>query len=324
VWAVDQIDRTAVRARIINAPALRWHGPCLCDRLDMRMPRTALIVTLGLIGTACGPGTLMPSEPDGGGGSGDKGGAAGALSGRAGSGATGVGGAAGAAGPGIALVTNADGWLEPNPAGAVGQWWGIGDYYGEDLTPGTGPCPAAGFPMSACSTLTTPTPGMPFRPDAYGEMCTSGIAAQVLTGSDGQLAWSAIWGNIVGFDLATPDPSPMPVIGTYDAPAHGITGFAFNIGGFLPLGRLRVLVTTAENHTNSAYWYGAENDLSPVNGPGHYEVRWPEVGGPLYLAGTAPPFDPTKIEAIAFHVVSRETDAAPYAFCISNVVLLTN
>ena len=58
-------------------------------------------------------------------------------------------------------------------------------------------------------------------------------------------------------------------------------------------------------------------------GPGRYEIRWPEVGGPLCLGG-APPFDPTKIETIGFHVVSRETEAAPYAFCISNVALLAN
>jgi hypothetical protein len=101
-------------------------------------------------------------------------------------------GAGGAPLANVPLVTNADGWLEPNPAGAVGQWWGTGDYYGEDGTPGAGPCSAAGFPMSACSTLTTPTPGMPFRPDpAYGEMCTSGTAAQVLPGSDGQLGAGA-------------------------------------------------------------------------------------------------------------------------------------
>jgi hypothetical protein len=155
-------------------------------------------------------------------------------------------------------------------------------------------------------------------------MCTSGIAAQVLVGPDGQLAWSAIWGNIVGFSLATSDPSPVPVVGSYDAPAHGIAGFAFDITGNLPVGFFRVLVPTAENDTNSAYWGGATLDLSPYQGPGHYEIRWPEIGGPLYLGATAPPFDPTKIESIAFHVVSRDYSPAPYDFCINNVVLLTN
>jgi len=286
----------------------------------MEMRKAALIATIGLTAIGCGAGELMPSQP---GGRDEKGGAGAALVPPAG----GTGGAAGAAvppGPGIALVTNADGWLEPNAAGAVGAWWSTGDYYGEDGTPGAGSCPNAGFPMSGCSTLTTPTPGMWFRPDpAGGEMCTSGIAAQVLMGNDGQFAWSAIWGNIVGFNLATPDSGPAPAVGNYDAPAHGITGFAFNIDGVLPFGHLRVLVTTADNHTDSAYWDGAAMDLSPYSGPGRYAIRWPEVGGPLYLGG-APPFDPTKIEAIGFHVVSRETEAAPYAFCISNVALLTN
>jgi hypothetical protein len=273
----------------------------------MKMRKAALIATIGLAAIGCGAGELMPSQP---GAHGETGGAA---------------GTAVPPGPGIALVANADGWLEPNAAGAVGAWWSVGDYYGEDGTPDAGPCPTAGFPMSACSTLTTPTPGMPFRPDpTRGEMCTSGVAAQVLMGNDGQFAWSAIWGNIVGFNLATSDPGPAPVIGTYDAPAHGVTGFAFNIDGVLPLGHLRVVVNTAENDRNSAYWDGAVMDVSPFNGPGHYEVRWSEVGGPLYLGGAAPPFDPTKIEAIGFHVVSRETEAAPYAFCINNVFLLTN
>jgi hypothetical protein len=211
----------------------------------MEMRKAALIATIGLTAIGCGAGELMPSQP---GGRDEKGGAGAAPVPPAG----GTGGAAGAAvppGPGIALVTNADGWLEPNAAGAVGAWWSTGDYYGEDGTPGAGSCPNAGFPMSACSTLTTPTPGMWFRPDpAGGEMCTSGIAAQVLMGNDGQFAWSAIWGNIVGFNLATPDSGPAPAVGNYDAPAHGITGFAFNIDGVLPFGHLRVLVTTADNH----------------------------------------------------------------------------
>ena len=281
----------------------------------MHVPRAFLIATICLTAAACDPAMLMPSPADGGNGS--KAGAGGTPSGRAGSsGAMAV--------AGIALTTDADGRLEPNPAGAVGAWWSAGDAFAPYSSTGPGPCQAAGFPTTACSTLTTPTPATPFLPDPAGRMCTSGIAAQVLSGSDGQLAWSAIWGNIVGVTLATSDPSPTPVIGAYDAPAHGITGFAFDIDGVLPLGHLRVLVPTTENDRDSAYWEGAVNDMSPYAGPGHYEVRWPEVGGPLYLGGAAPPFDPTSIESIAFHVVSRETEAAPYDFCIKNVALLTN
>jgi hypothetical protein len=229
------------------------------------------------------------------------------------------------AGGAIALAANADGGIEPNVAGVVGLWWATGDDYGPGGIPNDGPCTAAGFPPAACSTLTTPTPGLPFRPDPNGRgMCTSGIAAQVVSGNDGQLAWSAIWGNIVGFNLATSDPSPVPVRGAYDAPAHGITGFSFDIAGNLPLGNFRALVSTAENDMDSAYWEGATLDLSPYQGPGHYQVRWPDVGGPLYLGPAAPPFDPTKIEAIMFHVVSRPDAPVSYDFCITNVALLTN
>ena len=225
---------------------------------------------------------------------------------------------------GIALGTDANGWLAANAAGAVGRWWSTGDDFARDGTPGEGTCPTAGFPMTACSTLTTPTPGTPFPPDANGRMCTAGTAAQVVPGRDGTLAWSAIWGNIIGVNLATSDPSPLPVLGTYDAPAHGITGFAFDMDGDLPLGRFRMTVQTAENDNDPAYWYGATMDLSPYQGPGHYEIRWPDVGGPMYLGPGAPPFDPTKIESISFDVPGRDDFAASYDFCIGNFALLTN
>lgn len=225
---------------------------------------------------------------------------------------------------GIALGADANGWLDANAAGAVGQWWSTGDDFAVDGTSGEGNCPTAGFPMTACSTLTTPTPGTPFRPDANGRMCTAGTAAQVVPGRDGALAWSAIWGNMIGVSLATSDPSPVPVRGTYDAPAHGITGFGFDIDGELPLGRFRVLVTTAENDGDAAYWGGATMDLSPYQGPGHYEIRWPDVGGPMYLGPGAPPFDPTKIESISFDVAGRADFAASYDLCVGNFTLLTN
>jgi hypothetical protein len=298
----------------------------------MATHRGLSIAIIGLTAAGCfGAGELqMPSPSTGDGATaGDPGAGAGAgragTAGAAGRGGTGAAGANHPPGSGIALVTNADGWLESNPVGAIGQWWSTGDYFALDGTPGAGPCPAAGFLMAACSTLTTPTPGTPFRPDPAGRgMCTSGTAAQVLAGNDGLLAWSAIWGNIVGVNLATSDPGPLPVIGAYDAPAHGITGFAFEINGSFPPGHLRVTVATAENDRDAAYWEGAAMDVSPFAGPGRYEIRWPEVGGPLYLGADAPPFDATKIESIGFHVVSRDLGPAFYDFCIDKLVLLTN
>jgi hypothetical protein len=65
-------------------------------------------------------------------------------------------------------------------------------------------------------------------------------------------------------------------------------------------------------------------DSSPYQGPGHYEIRWPDVGGPMYLGPGAPPFDPTMIDTVAFHIKSRPDAPTPYDFCISNLALLTN
>jgi len=306
---------------ILNAAAPPGTVSAFADAMTMQ--RLALIATLALTVAACGPAMLMPSEPpsdpprDAGSP------AVGGAGGTAGSGEK--GGAGGAPPrPGIPLVTNADGWLEPNPAGALGMWWSANDYFGPDLTPGAGDCPAAGFPMSACSTLTTPVPGTPFRPDPGGRgMCASGTSAQVVMGSDGTLAWPSIWGNIIGFNVATLDPDPMAVLGTYDAPAHGITGFAFDIDAVPDGGHLRVMFANPGTENHTAYWAGAANDMSPVLYPGHYELRWPEVGGPLWYAGP-PPFDPTKIEWIAFHIVSTNVAPVPFDFCLSNLALLTN
>src|SRR4029077_12392373 len=145
---------------------------------------------------------------------------------------------------------------------------------------------------------------------------------QVLPDGTGQLAWSSIWGNIIGFTLNTPvldGNVPPEVTGQYDAVARGITGFAFDIEGDVRW--LRVAFQTQGTEFDPAYWEGATRDVSPVMGPGHYEIRWAEVGGPAYLA-SPPPFDPTKLEAIQFHVPS-DFENRPYNFCIKNTVMLT-
>jgi len=232
----------------------------------------------------------------------------------------------GSSSAGIKLVPDADGHFDgSNAAGVAGSWWAGGDYFAFDGTAGGGPCPMAGFPMSACSLLITPTPGTPFRPDANGRMCTSGIAAQVAAGSDGTPAWSSIFGNLVGFELANPGSEPRPTgPQAYDAIAHGLTGFAFDIDAVPTGGHLRVEFAGTSTELDPPYWEGGFADLSPINTPGHYEMRWSEIGGPMYLGPSAPAFDPAQLKWIQIHVVSTDNAPVPYSFCLSNVTLLTN
>jgi hypothetical protein len=207
-----------------------------------------------------------------------------------------------------------------NAAGVRGGWWAAADLYGADGAPGGGSCPMAGFAPNDCSSFTMPIPGQPFVPSANGQMCTSGAAAEVLSGADGAPAWSAIWGNIVGFNLAVDD-AGLP--GPYDPIARGFTGFAFDIdnppfGG----GSLRIEFATVGTENNAAYWGGTVMDVSPVGGPGHYEIRWGDIGGPMYLGPGAPPFDPTRLTAIRFHVVPHLIGGVTFKFCIAATVFL--
>ena len=262
--------------------------------------------------------------PAGTGGQGGAGGSAGSTPG-------GTGGSAGSPGStpgGIVIVPDQNGHFDgSNAAGVVGTWWWTGDYYAVPHSAnmaGFGTCPAAGFAASQCSVITSPPPGTTFAPDPGGRgMCASGVAAQVLRDANGDLAWSSIWGNIIGFDLNTPvspGTTPTEPTGQYDAVARGITGFAFDIGG--DVSRLRVAFQTQGTEYEPAYWAGATMDLSPVTGPGHYEIRWAEVGGPIYL-GSPPPFDPRNLEAIQFHVPSSDFETRPYNFCVKNTTMLT-
>ena len=153
-------------------------------------------------------------------------------------------------------------------------------------------------------------------------MCTRGFAAQVIEDHSGTLAYSVIWGNIIGVDLAYPAvDAGVPTRGQYDAPAHGVTGVAFDID-MPPSGSLEVAFQTLGTENNAAYWGGAASDASPVVA-GHNVIRWSDVGGPAYLTNP-PPFDPTKLESVDFHVFANSSAWVPYAFCIYNLTMLTN
>ena len=237
----------------------------------------------------------------------------------------GPGGSAAGGGPGIIvpLVPDANGAFDGNNAAGVrGAWWAGGDFYGLDGSEGGGSCSLAGFVPGDCSMINTPPPGQPITP-VNGAICTGGVVAQVISGSDGQPAWSSIWGTSLGFDLAVDDAG---VAGPYDAPAHKFRGFAFDIEGPTPPGGpwMRVEFATVGTDDGAAYWQGAVSDTSPVLRSGHYEIRWQEVGGPFYMGASAPPFDSTRLTSIRFHVVPNMIMPIPYGFCIRNTAFLMN
>lgn len=214
----------------------------------------------------------------------------------------------------IPLLPNAQGFIDgSNAAGIVGSW-----FFFSDSVPGSSgqSCEDAGFSEDQCSKLVTPT-GPIFTPSdlSTGSMCTSGVAAQLINDPTTMMpAYGEIYGVGIGFNLNNSG-ARLP----YDAPAHGITGFSFVIDS-PPLGALQVGLLNLENPGHSAYWGGATAADSPVvSGPNQF--RWPDVGGPLFLA-EPPPFDPSSPVALTFQVVSIVSSAIPFSFCISQVMAL--
>jgi hypothetical protein len=113
------------------------------------------------------------------------------------------------------------------------------------------------------------------------------------------------------------------VKGRYDAPAHGITGIAFDIDTVPVGGHLHLASSTQGTLGASASLAVPAEYWSPMVLPGYQETRWPEVGGPGW-ASSSSPFDPTRIESVWFTVESNGSSAVDYSFCIKNVTALTN
>ena len=137
-----------------------------------------------------------------------------------------------------------------------------------------------------CSLFVTPDPKAPrFPPTADLGMCAVGVAARAIAGADGTADWQNIFGARIGLTLNDGGP--------YDAPAHGVTGFAFHIDSEPPPNAgIRVEMETVSSTMEPALWGGSVAERSPVHA-GHNEFRWADVGGPLYVR-PPPRFDPDK------------------------------
>jgi len=254
-----------------------------------------------------------------------------AGTGGAGCSSSGSSGSPGTGGTGMnmnALVPNPDGFFDgSNAAGIVGAWYSYGDWYGNPADTsmpiaGMGDCAVMGnYPAASCSSIDMPTPGQPFS-NTGGVMCTKGTVAKVV-----DMMYSAIWGAGIGFDLNNAGADGGTGKNAWDATAHNITGFQFDIDNVPTGGQMRVEFPTnaipGTTDIKAAYWGGATNNLSPFTKPGTYKVHWTDVGGPMYLT-TATPFKPQNIVSMQFHVVANTSSTVPFQYCISNLVPLTD
>jgi hypothetical protein len=208
------------------------------------------------------------------------------------------------------LTPDSTGWVDVSMTGTTGihgPWYAVTDSEN---------CLGNGHPPAACSMLVTPDPAAGvFPPTGDLGMCAVGVVAQVILGPDGKPDYSGLWGAHIGFNLN--DVSP------YDAPAHGVTGLAFHIDSEPAEGaKMQVLLATAATGYDSPLWGGAAAETSPVH-IGRNEIRWADVGGPMYVA-EHPPFDPTQILSIQFGVKTDTVAPKSFAFCISALTALAD
>lgn len=242
------------------------------------------------------------------------------------------GGASGGAG-GFLLLPSVTGNVNNSGAGIVGNWYSFADAY--RTTTALGKCVTDGAPACSMFNASSPAQADAFGPSdmpiTVGKMCASGTVAQVVadTASAGALDYGGIWGAYIalsfnGVGAADGSATPSP----YNAPAHGITGIAFDIDNVPPANgapSLRVELTTSvipgTTDKQPAYWNGAIQNNSPVS-PGTNSFYWANVSRPMSEANY-PAFDPTKILAIQFHVIANPSSPINFNFCISNLIALT-
>jgi hypothetical protein len=208
-------------------------------------------------------------------------------------------------------VPDETGRIEPSTTGTTGitgRWFASAD---------TEDCQKRGkHAARECSLFIAPDPRAPtFRPTGDLGMCTMGVVAKVLLGSDGRMDWGNMTGASIGVTLD--DGAP------YDAPAHGVTGLAFHIDTQPPPGgAMLVELATETSRAGFPWWGGGTGDASPVRA-GDNQFRWSDVGGPLYVENP-PRFDPTRLLSISFHVRTDPAGAKAFSFCISHLAALTD
>jgi hypothetical protein len=222
----------------------------------------------------------------------------------------------------VPVTSDPTGYVSTTSLGIVGAWFAYGDDLGMNGVP-PGNCETKGMhAASQCSVVTSPAPptdgGIATFPQMTpGTMCLSGTAAQVIgTPPD----YSNIFGIGIGLDFN----NPSGTVGTYDATMNHVTGFQFTVAG-LPMGTVRVELQEPATDTSGDAWSytvtaNGQVTVNLKSGTGAGDLS-PAFTPPM--GTTEPPFDPTKLEAIQFHVVTNKTASIMVNnFCISDLAAI--
>jgi hypothetical protein len=249
-----------------------------------------------------GTGGVSTSPPPG--GSGGAGGD-GAPIGNAGLGGGSPGGA------GSSGTAGSGGWLYAEPVAWIDTGWVDPSTNAVSIQGGWTPVDDCGsaIPLGVPCTTWDPSldsaghPGFLVDPT---QACIRGVAAQVEDGHYGPQ-----WGAALALPLNTEAEVQAP-LGAYDALAHRVHGFVFNVTGTAPA-NIRVNVVTVNETVNLHHKEFALGTPEIV-------VRWDD---PLFTQGfwvqNPEPFEVHQILNLLIQVATNESAPTPFDFCISNL-----
>jgi len=214
----------------------------------------------------------------------------------------------------LTLAVDAQGQVSAPAFGIAGPIYPISDGLGPDGSSASGDCELAGHSANQCASVLATTSGPP------SFVCTQGRVEAVLSvvGAPGTPDYGAMWGAGVAFNFLQGSSERQP----YDASAHGVIGFAFDLDRVPPRG-LRVEVPTATTINEPAAWKPYESPYQNLTSPvraGRNIVFFQELAPLPFYANQSVP-DPTQLLSVQFHVPSSNL-AADYDFCISNLSLV--
>lgn len=161
---------------------------------------------------------------------------------------------------------------------------------------------------STIEPLTTAT--APFKTSGDGKLCVKGTAAQVM-----EMDYAKYYGAGLAFDVcsaSSSDPDPMKKYTVASCPAGmDLLGIKFKLSGKTIPSNLRVTFKEA----------GRDESTFVIAKEGANEALFAK--GTVAYSMTAPPADPSKVEAVQFAIPTTESDTTPFDFCVEQIQLLT-